>query len=307
MSKDLNYYLSLDYDINIKPIAVEDGGGWLATIPLLEGCMSDGSTPDEAFKNVIDAQKDWVEFCLEEGISIPEPNLSAQEYSGKFTLRTRKSIHQKLAEKAAQEKVSLNNLVNEYIISGLTEQKVANNYLNTIKEVINPNRHACSETKPSEAIQYRNKINYDHFLKEAKCSYANLAGFTKENLTSESNLKFGIKEISLSALKVEVNNDQSSLTRNNNIELLDFKKEDKVTIVKLKYTDHLIVEKSIYLELLAEYYIEGELTLGELKQILESKEINDIIYPILSEASHILSFITSKTSGLPLILSPYYD
>jgi hypothetical protein len=38
----------LDYPVIIEPLATEDGGGFVATVPDLPGCMSDGGTPEEA-------------------------------------------------------------------------------------------------------------------------------------------------------------------------------------------------------------------------------------------------------------------
>lgn len=49
-----------DLRIEIEPLSDEDGGGYLATLPDLPGCMSDGETPDEASANVQDAIKAWL-------------------------------------------------------------------------------------------------------------------------------------------------------------------------------------------------------------------------------------------------------
>ena len=45
----------LRYAVTIEPLADSDGGGFLATVPDLPGCMSDGETPEEALANVRDA------------------------------------------------------------------------------------------------------------------------------------------------------------------------------------------------------------------------------------------------------------
>jgi len=37
-----------DYSIVIAPLSAEDGGGYLATVPDLPGCMSDGASREEA-------------------------------------------------------------------------------------------------------------------------------------------------------------------------------------------------------------------------------------------------------------------
>ncbi len=44
--------MKLEYAIHIERLAESDGGGYLATVPDLPGCMSDGATPEEALKRV---------------------------------------------------------------------------------------------------------------------------------------------------------------------------------------------------------------------------------------------------------------
>ena len=70
MNKTLEYYLSLRYDIHLEGL---EEGGYLATIPLLEGCMSDGDTPVEAITNLEEAKTLWLEVALEQNTPIPEP------------------------------------------------------------------------------------------------------------------------------------------------------------------------------------------------------------------------------------------
>jgi len=55
----------------IAPLSEEDGGGWLAEIMNFPGCMSDGETPAEALKNVLDAKEAWLEVAHEHGQKIP--------------------------------------------------------------------------------------------------------------------------------------------------------------------------------------------------------------------------------------------
>lgn len=107
--KDLNYYLNLNYEIKIRQLAGEEGGGWFAEIPLLPGCMSDGETVEDAITNVDNAKKCWVETCLELGRDIPEP--TTDDFSGQLRLRMPKSLHRALSEKAKAENVSLNQLI----------------------------------------------------------------------------------------------------------------------------------------------------------------------------------------------------
>lgn len=64
----------LVYPVLIQPLSEEDGGGFLATVPDLPGCMSDGESPEEAIINVQDAIAAWMEAAEELGRNIPEPS-----------------------------------------------------------------------------------------------------------------------------------------------------------------------------------------------------------------------------------------
>lgn len=57
MKKDFNYYMSLNYPVEISVIPEDEGGGYLASIPLLPGCMTDGETVEEAYTNLQDAKR----------------------------------------------------------------------------------------------------------------------------------------------------------------------------------------------------------------------------------------------------------
>jgi antitoxin HicB len=62
-----------DYAIIVEPLSTEDGGGFVATVPDLPGCMSDGDTPQEALANVYDAIRAWIEAAHDLGRKVPEP------------------------------------------------------------------------------------------------------------------------------------------------------------------------------------------------------------------------------------------
>ena len=61
------------YEIDIRPLAEEDGGGFVAVAPELPGCRSDGETPEEALRNGYDAIACWIEAAQEMGRAVPEP------------------------------------------------------------------------------------------------------------------------------------------------------------------------------------------------------------------------------------------
>ncbi len=58
--KGLEYYMKLDYEIKIRKLAEDEGGGWFAQIPLLPCCMSDGETVEECLANLEDARIGWI-------------------------------------------------------------------------------------------------------------------------------------------------------------------------------------------------------------------------------------------------------
>ncbi len=131
--KNIEYYLNLPYEIKLRRLNEDEGGGWLATIPNLPGCMSDGETPEEALVNVEDAKKCWVETCLEIGHPIPEP--ITNEYSGQLRIRIPKSLHRSLTERAKEENVSLNQLI-VYKLSQGANLKPSNKDSIVVKEHI---------------------------------------------------------------------------------------------------------------------------------------------------------------------------
>jgi antitoxin HicB len=65
--------MSSDYEIRIRPLPPEDGGGYLAWVPDLPGCTSDGATTTEAVENVTTAIDEWLAEATRLGRSIPAP------------------------------------------------------------------------------------------------------------------------------------------------------------------------------------------------------------------------------------------
>lgn len=102
------------YSVRLSHLSEEDGGGWLAEVPELDGCISTGESPQQALANVQDAIKCWLESAKEHGKEIPPPADHAEpEFRGKFTLRVPRTLHRTLARHAESEGVSLN----QYLVS----------------------------------------------------------------------------------------------------------------------------------------------------------------------------------------------
>lgn len=62
------------YPVLVRPLAEDEGGGFLAEAPDLPGCMSDGETPTEAVANVQDAIRCWIAAMREAGRPVPPPS-----------------------------------------------------------------------------------------------------------------------------------------------------------------------------------------------------------------------------------------
>ena len=106
-----------DYAIRIEPLPREEGGGFLVTVPDLPGCVADGETVDAAIAEAHDAFEAWAAAEQQDKGTLPAP----KTYSGQFVQRIPKSLHQRLATRAAAEGVSLNQLAATYLAHGLAE------------------------------------------------------------------------------------------------------------------------------------------------------------------------------------------
>ncbi|MCL2481073.1 MAG: type II toxin-antitoxin system HicB family antitoxin [Spirochaetaceae bacterium] len=112
-------YLNLPYHIVIQHLTDESGSYYFATVKEFDGCMSYGDTYTEAFENIQEAMKGWIETKLENGFTVPEP-IEESQYSGKFVVRIPKSLHAHLAMEAEKEGISLN----QYALYRLSNEKI---------------------------------------------------------------------------------------------------------------------------------------------------------------------------------------
>lgn len=65
---------AMQYPTVVHPEVCTDGSlAYVAEIPSLPGCMSHGTTPDEARHNLEDAKCEYLEALQERGLRIPVP------------------------------------------------------------------------------------------------------------------------------------------------------------------------------------------------------------------------------------------
>ncbi|HEX8402608.1 MAG TPA: type II toxin-antitoxin system HicB family antitoxin [Allosphingosinicella sp.] len=66
-----------EYGVVIRPLSEAEGGGFVAIVPELPGCMSDGESPEDALRNAYDAIACWIEGAEEMGRAVPQPARAA--------------------------------------------------------------------------------------------------------------------------------------------------------------------------------------------------------------------------------------
>ena len=64
----------LEYPVIIEPLPEHEGGGFVALVPDLPGCMSDGETAEAALASIQDAVTAWIEEATALGRPIPPPS-----------------------------------------------------------------------------------------------------------------------------------------------------------------------------------------------------------------------------------------
>ena len=106
-SHTLQDYMANPYTRELIP----DGeGGFVGRVRELPGCLTQGESMEETFRNLEEAMELWLETALDLGRPIPDP-VEGREYSGRLLLRLPPWLHGELTEYADREEVSLNMLL----------------------------------------------------------------------------------------------------------------------------------------------------------------------------------------------------
>lgn len=66
-----------DYEVDVRPLSESDGGGFIAIVPELPGCMADGDTPAQALENAYDAARCWIQEARRMDKVIPRAQYAA--------------------------------------------------------------------------------------------------------------------------------------------------------------------------------------------------------------------------------------
>jgi len=63
-----------EYPVVLRPLSEDDGGGWIAIVPDLPGCMTDGVNAFDALTNAANAIDEWKDAARQMGRAIPYPD-----------------------------------------------------------------------------------------------------------------------------------------------------------------------------------------------------------------------------------------
>ena len=119
--KDAAYYMSLNYEKTLTAVPQDEGGGYIAAVPLLGTSSTNawGETEAEALETLKTVMRNNFESWIAGKYPIPEPEAKAKRYSGKYLLRMSPYVHAQAEAMAAEQNISLNqflcNAVCEYI------------------------------------------------------------------------------------------------------------------------------------------------------------------------------------------------
>ena len=139
MKKDFNYYMNLPYEISIKKVPEEMGGGHIASIPLLgeHRCRGYGKTIKQALNKLEEVKEDLFQDYLKKDYDILEPIKEEEQYSGKLILRIPKILHRILAQAAKENDISLN----QYLVHLLSLNFGARQFTKLSKRIESISKH----------------------------------------------------------------------------------------------------------------------------------------------------------------------
>jgi antitoxin HicB len=163
--KTLEEYMQLSYEIALKKLSEEEGGGWMATIPQLGSYtfVGDGETQEEALENLELLKRYLFEEALKKGTEIPLPvEPTFEKYSGKFMTRIPIDLHIELSKQAEKNGMSLNSYVIYLLSNNNALEKINDNLVSLLQEktnIIDNDTNKYITTNPKE----QTKLNYHEY------------------------------------------------------------------------------------------------------------------------------------------------
>lgn len=123
MMNNLEYYMSLDYTMNIRTETDFDHSKYfIATFVELEGLEGTGNTIEAAINDLNDAKENWFKVNIDLNRNIPEPHTAIKNNPTKLTVRLSYTLNQQVEDYMNYEGISKNNAINSLISSGLIRE-----------------------------------------------------------------------------------------------------------------------------------------------------------------------------------------
>ncbi len=116
--KTVEQYLELPYHVLVGRDDEGDGAAWAARVEELPDCTASGTTPEEAVARARGLMATWIQGALDARRAIPKPRPDAAP-SGRLLVRMPRTLHAELARTAETEGISLNQLINGVLASGV--------------------------------------------------------------------------------------------------------------------------------------------------------------------------------------------
>jgi predicted RNase H-like HicB family nuclease len=139
-------YLARPYRMEVRG---SPGEGYLASAPELPGCVTAGETPEAALAALRDAMATWLEAAAVASDPIPEPSeIPEGRFTGRMLLRMPTALHRALAQQAAREDVSVNQLATTLIAAGLERQR--EQFLADVEKALD-----TTGVQPGPELEYR--------------------------------------------------------------------------------------------------------------------------------------------------------
>lgn len=101
-----------NYIVKVTPLSKVDGGGFIASVEEIPGCVSDGQTREEAIENLRGAFDDVIAALGDWGQSVPAGKAKAP---AQFLFRPSRTMYERMKLQAEEDGVSLNAFVAEAV------------------------------------------------------------------------------------------------------------------------------------------------------------------------------------------------
>jgi antitoxin HicB len=154
--KGAAYYLALRYPVQVRELAPEEGGGYLASIPLLGSRTFNavGDTASEALEALEALREHLIPTLIEQGVHLAEPDddsINIEEFSGNLVLRVPKSLHADLTRQARIEGTSINKLGTQLLSEGIGRRQPVSEVRQVLEDLSNLVRQVL-ETTVGESV-----------------------------------------------------------------------------------------------------------------------------------------------------------